>query len=75
MIESIDVFIGKVHKHLPEKFWKKLGAELSEKYDCDLVMRTVDEQDTRIRVNGDLSPDDMLDPLTDLDKYFSSTRL
>lgn len=72
MIESIDVFIGKVHQHLPENFWKKLGSELSNKYDCDLVMKTVDEQDTRIRVNGDnLSSDDMFDPLIDFDKYFS----
>ena len=61
MISSIHIYVGRVHSHLPESFWDEVGKDLSTKYDCDLVIVPVDELNTRLSVDGDMTPDEMMD--------------
>lgn len=59
MISSIHIYVGRVHSHLPESFWDEVGSDLHKKYKCDLVIIPVDEQNTRLSVDGDMTPDEM----------------
>lgn len=61
MISSIHIYIGRVHSHLPQSFWDDVGSDLYQKYECDLVIMPVDEENTRLNVEGDLTPDEMID--------------
>jgi hypothetical protein len=60
MITSIHIYVGRVHSHLPESFWDDVGKDLSEQYQCDLVIVSVDEENTRLSVDGDMTPDEMM---------------
>ena len=60
MISSIHIYIGRVHSYLPQSFWDDVGSDLHQKYECDLVIMPVDEENTRLNVEGDLTPDEMM---------------
>lgn len=62
MIDSVHIYIGTLHHHFPESMWQAMGKEMSEKFDCDVIFKTVDDNtDTRMLLDGDLSPDEMID--------------
>lgn len=61
MISSIHIYVGRLHINYPESFWDEVGKDLSTKYDCDLVIVPVDELNTRLSVDGDITPDEMMD--------------
>lgn len=69
MISSIHIYIGRVHSHLPESFWNVVGSDLHEKYECDLVIQSVDEENTRLSVDGDLTTDEMFSVREDFGKH------
>jgi hypothetical protein len=69
MITSIHVYIGAVHNHIQESTWEKMGAEMSEKYDCDMVLCFVDQLNTKLSVDGDLTPDEMVNVQYDFQGY------
>lgn len=60
MISSIHVYVGRIHSHLPESFWNEVGSDLHQKYECDLVIVPVDEENTRLSVEGDMTPEEMI---------------
>ena len=69
MITSIHIYVGKVHKHIKQDIWEKLGSEMSKKYDCDLVLRTVEQFNTKLSVQGDLTFDEMTSVQSDFACY------
>lgn len=71
MISSIHVYIGTVHNHIPDDVWEKMGAEMSAQFDCDFVLRTVDQFNTKLSVDGDMSPDEMLSVQDKFESYLT----
>jgi hypothetical protein len=73
MISSINIYVGRVHRHLPESFWNNVGKDLSEKYQCDLVITPVNEQNTRLSVNGEMTPAEMMQVKDSFGRHMQKT--
>ena len=60
MINSVHINIGTLHHHLPESMWDRMAKEMHQTFECDVVFRTVhDNTGTKMRLDGDLSPDEL----------------
>lgn len=73
MISSIHIYVGRVHSHLPESFWDEVGSDLHRKYQCDLVIVPVDEENTRLSIDGDLTPDEMFNVQDSFGQHMQKT--
>ena len=73
MISSIHIYVGRVHSHLPESFWEQVGSDLHHKYECDLVITPVDEENTRLSIDGDLTPDEMFNVQDSFGQHMQKT--
>jgi len=73
MISSIHIYVGRVHSHLPETFWEEVGSDLHQKYECDLVIVPVEDENTRLSIDGDLTPDEMFDVQDSFGKHMQKT--
>jgi hypothetical protein len=73
MITSIHIYVGRVHSHLPESFWDEVGSDLHQKYECDLVIVPVDEENTRLSVEGDMTPEEMMNVKYSFGTYMQKT--
>lgn len=73
MISSIHIYVGRVHSHLPESFWDEVGSDLHQKYECDLVIVPVEDENTRLSIDGDLTPDEMFDVQDSFGKHMQKT--
>lgn len=60
MINSVHIYIGTLHHHLPEEMWQAMAKEMHDTFQCDVVFKTIDDNtDTKMRLDGDLSPNEL----------------
>lgn len=69
MIEAIYISIGKIHRNVPKLIWDNMATEMRQKFNCDVIFNVAEVEDTTMRMDGDLTFDEMFEPQEIFSKY------
>ncbi|MBV6575310.1 hypothetical protein JL980_21670, partial [Acinetobacter baumannii] len=68
-IEAIYISIGKIHRNVPKLIWDNMATEMRKKFNCDVIFNVAEAEDTTMRMDGDLTFDEMFEPQEIFSKY------
>ncbi|OOM98382.1 hypothetical protein [Acinetobacter baumannii] len=75
MIEAIYISIGKIHRNVPKLIWDNMANEMRQKFNCDGILNGDEAEDTTMRMDGDLSFDEMFEPQEIFSNYMEPMHL
>ncbi|MBV6574915.1 hypothetical protein JL980_19620 [Acinetobacter baumannii] len=69
MIEAIYISIGKIHRNVPKLIWDNMATEMRQKFNFYVIFNVAEAEDTTMRMDGDLTFDEMFEPQEIFSKY------